>query len=214
MVRNRLIPINTEPVVQIAAIEHYSYCPRQCALIYGDTIWAENSHTIRGTRAHRRADDPEASRTERGHQMLRSVPLWSEQYGLAGRSDIVELHPSGVVYPVEYKTGVRHGVAADLQLCAQAICLEEMLGVSITKGAVWYGRTRRRHPVRFTEVLRAQTLEIVEIIRAQIISGSLPKAVNDSRCSQCQLVNHCLPEVVSRPLRIKRYFTKTLFAVD
>ena len=206
--------MNPNPVVRIAAIEHYEYCPRQCALIYCDGIWTDNIHTIRGTRAHRRADDPAVSRMERGHRMLRAVPLWSERYGLAGRSDVVELHPSGTVYPVEYKSGVRHGITADLQLCAQAICLEEMLGVPIVKGAIWYGRVRRRHSVRFTDVLRAQTLETIEIIRSQITSGVLPDAPNDSRCSQCQLSNHCLPDVVARPRRMRRYLTKTLFSVD
>ena len=146
--------------------------------------------------------------------MLRAVPLWSERYGLSGRSDVVEFHPSGVVYPVEYKSGVQHGEAANLQLCAQAVCLEEMLEVSIAKGAVWYGGERRRRPVRFTDSLRAQTLEIVEIIRAQIVSGRLPDAPNDARCRQCQLSSHCLPDVVARPLRMRRYLTKTLFTAD
>ncbi len=206
--------MSIEPIVQIAAIEHYAYCERQCALIYCDGIWAENVHTIKGTRAHRRVDDPAASRTERGHRMLRAVPLWSERYGLSGRSDVVELHPSGVVYPVEYKSGVQHGEAANLQLCAQAICLEEMLKIPITKGAVWYGAQRRRRPVRFTDSLRARTLGMVETIRAQIVSGSLPDAPNDARCRECQLSNHCLPDVVARPRRMRRYLTKTLFAVD
>jgi CRISPR-associated exonuclease Cas4 len=206
--------MNPEPVVQIAAIEHYAYCPRQCALIYCDGVWAENRHTVRGIRIHKRADNPEASRAERGHRKLRAVPLWSNRYGLAGRSDIVELHPCGIVYPVEYKSGTRHGMAADFQLCAQAICLEEMLGVAITKGAIWYGSSRRRRSVMFTHSLREQTLDIVEIIRSQLLSGQLPDAPNDSRCKQCQLLNHCLPDVVANPQRIRRYLNRTLFAIE
>ncbi len=200
-----------EPVVQIAAIEHFEYCPRQCALIYCDGIWEDNRYTIKGTRAHRRVDDPAASRTERGHRSLRAVPLWSERYGLAGRSDVVEVHPSGNVYPVEYKSGVRHGDAADLQLCAQAICLEEMLGVSIQRGAVWYGGSRRRRPVVFTDELRQRTVYIVEAIRQQMTSGMLPDAPNDARCKPCQLRHHCLPEVVARLRRVRRYLNRTLF---
>lgn len=211
MDRNGYIQMPIEPVVQIAAIEHYEYCARQCALIYCDGVWAENAHTIRGTRAHQRVDDPDTSRRERGNAMLRAVPLWSEHYGITGRSDVVEVHPSGVVYPVEYKSGFPHGDAANLQLCAQAICLEEMLDVSIKKGAVWYGGMRRRRSVLFTEGLRARTLEIVDIIRDQLISGALPNAPNDQRCTQCQLRHHCLPEVVARPRRIDRYLTRTLF---
>lgn len=203
--------ISWQPVVQIAAIEHYEYCPRQCALIYCDGIWEENQHTIKGTRAHRRVDDRTASRTERGHRSLRAVPLWSERYGLSGRSDVVEVHPSGNVYPVEYKSGVRHGDAADLQLCAQAICLEEMLEVPIKGGAVWYGGSRRRHQVAFTVDLRRRTLDIVGMIREQMNSGILPDAPNDARCKQCQLRHHCLPEVVARQRRVYRYLTRTLF---
>ena len=206
-----MIHMTVQPVVQIAAIEHYAYCARQCALIYCDGVWAENAHTIKGTRLHRRTDDPAASRRERGHQMLRAIPLWSERYGLSGRSDVVEVHPSGVVYPVEYKSGVQHGDAADLQLCAQAICLEEMLDVPIAKGAVWYSGTKRRRSVAFTDDLRRRTLEIVGMIRAQLVSGALPSAPNDARCTQCQLRYHCLPEVIARPHRIRRYLTRTLF---
>ena len=131
-----------EPVVQISAIEHFVYCPRQCALIHCDGVWSDNAHTVRGSRAHRRVDSGE-HRQERGRQVLRAIPLWSEELGLSGRADAVEVE-GDAVRPVEYKAGVRHGSAADLQLCAQALCLEEMLDVEIPHGYVWYGGPRRR----------------------------------------------------------------------
>ena len=124
--------MSAELVVPISAIEHFVYCPRQCALIHCDGVWNDNAHTVRGTRAHRRVDSGQ-HRRERGRQVLRAIPLWSEALGLSGRADAVEME-RGAVRPVEYKSGVRHGAAADLQLCAQAMCLEEMLDVAIPHG--------------------------------------------------------------------------------
>ena len=201
------------PWVRISAIEHYEYCPRQCALIYSDGVWADNQHTVKGTRSHRRVDNPAASKTERGIRTLRAVPLWSERYGLTGRADVVEILPNGAVYPVEHKAGIRHGLTADLQLCAQAICLEDMLNIRIDNGAVWYEATRRRHPVTFSNKLRNSTLSTVTLIRDQIVNGILPPAPNDERCNACQLRHHCLPEVVARPRRLNRYLTEHLYSV-
>ena len=200
-----------EPVVTISAIEHYVYCPRQCALIHGDGVWADNPHTIRGHRAHRRVDDPDTSRKERCRRVLRAVPLWSERYGLSGRADVIEIHSDTTVVPVEYKAGVRHGHAADLQLCAQAICLEDMLKVPVSEGFVWYGGTRRRWRVDFDLRLRAETLRAVSTIRAQIVSGQLPPAPNDARCSECQLIHHCLPGVVSARAGIADYIHQAVW---
>lgn len=159
-------------VVSISALEHHEYCPRQCALIHVDGVWAENRHTVAGTRAHRRVDSGE-HRHERGRLVLRSIPLWSEHFGLSGRADAVEIVASETVVPVEYKSGVRHGRAADLQLCAQALCLEEMFGVSVPSGAVWYGGTRRREVVRLDDELRHATLDAVKEIRWSLKSPRL-----------------------------------------
>ena len=161
-----------EPVIPISAIEHFVYCPRQCALIHCDGVWADNAHTVRGTRAHRRADSGR-HRTERGARVLRGIPLWSEPLGLSGRADIVEVD-GDVVHPVEYKSGVRHGKTADLQLCAQALCLEEMLDVTIPSGSVWYGGPRRRVNVELHSALRRQTLATIDAIREQMLTGSCP----------------------------------------
>ena len=120
------------PVVAISAIEHFSYCARQCALIHCDGVWADNAHTVRGSRAHRRVDSGQ-SRKERGKLVLRAIPLWSEELGLSGRADAVEIDGE-TVRPIEYKAGTPHGAAANLQLCAQGLCLEEMLGVDGAEG--------------------------------------------------------------------------------
>ena len=142
--------------------------------------------------------------------MLRAIPLWSERHGLSGRADAVEVNGNTVV-PVEYKSGVRHGRTADLQLCAQALCLEEMLGLHVPVGYVWYGGPRRRMRVELTEELRRETLEVVGRIRAMTRTGKLPQAPNDARCSECQLRHHCVPELVSNPGRVRRYVASTLY---
>lgn len=184
-----------EPLVAIRALEHHSYCARQCALIHGDGVWADNSHTVRGVRSHRRVDRGNPSTTG-SIRVLRSIPLWSEVLGLTGRSDVVEIHSGGSVVPVEYKAGRRHGEAAHLQLCAQALCLEEMLGVRIDHGYLWFGGTRRRLRVDIDQSLRARTIQAIDEIRGNIRSALLPPAANDVRCGECQLLHYCLPEVV------------------
>lgn len=196
-------------VVPISAIEHFVYCPRQCALIHCDGVWSDNPHTVRGVRAHRRVDGGQ-HRHERGRKVLRGIPLWSEVLGLSGRADVVEID-RGAVRPVEYKSGVRHGSAADLQLCAQALCLEEMLGVEIPEGHVWYWGPRRRDRVVFTPALRRAVREVIHSIREQLETGRLPEAPNDERCEQCQLRNHCLPELTSAPQRVRRYMADVVF---
>ena len=201
--------MSDSPIVPISAIEHFVYCPRQCALIHSDGVWADNAHTVRGSRSHRRVDSGR-HRQERGRYVLRSIPLWSEALGLSGRADAVELE-QGAVRPVEYKSGVRHGSAADLQLCAQALCLEEMLGVDVTKGSVWYGGPRRRIHVEFTRTLRGEVVDVVHQIREQLVVAALPEAPNDQRCKECQLQHNCLPDVVAVPARIERYVAKHVF---
>ena len=197
-------------VVPISAIEHFEYCPRQCALIHVDGIWADNSHTVRGMRAHRRTDDAKESRKERGKRVLRAVPLWSEHHGLSGRADVVEINDDSSVVPVEHKSGVRHGITADLQVCAQAICLEEMLNTSIPEAMIWYGGPRRRFKVSLSPTLRKRTLQATERIREQLSDGLLPEAPNDARCSQCQLRHHCLPEISADADKVFRHLQRVL----
>ena len=203
------MPDDADLVVPISAIEHYEYCARQCALIHVDGVWTDNQHTVRGKHGHRRVDSG-AHRHERGSLMLRAIPLWSEVHGLSGRADAVEVTDESV-RPIEYKAGIRHGRAADLQVCAQAMCLEEMLEVNVPYGYVWYGATRRRSRVDFTSSLRADVLKITESIRAQIKSGKLPKAPNDERCRECQLLHHCLPEISDGRDHITGFLRRDIF---
>ncbi len=183
--------------VLISALEHYSYCPRQCALIHVERIFDENVFTLRGRYAHERSDKPQTT-LEGGVRMERALPLWSDQLGLQGRGDVVEFHPDGRIVPVEYKNGPRRERRHDdVQLCAQALCLEEMLGRAVETGAVYSLQTHRRREVVFTDDLREETKNIIAEVRAmQQSRGPLPPALNDSRCPRCSLLDACVPATV------------------
>jgi CRISPR-associated exonuclease Cas4 len=206
--------MTTDPVIiPLRALEHFGYCPRQAAIIHGDGVWRDNVHTLRGERGHKRVDSA-PSRKERGRQVLRRVQVWSEHLGLRGRCDVVEVRDGEPPLPVEYKMGVRHGVAADLQVCAQALCLEEMLDVRIPEGAVWYGGSRRRHRVELDDDLRNATLDAIASLRDLLTAPGLPPAPNDARCDQCQLLSHCMPMVVAAPVAVLDYVDGEVFACD
>lgn len=194
-----------EPVVQVGALEHHQYCPRQCALIHVDGVWSDNVHVVRGGYGHRRVDSGE-HRTERGRRVLRSVPVWSEQLGLTGRADAVEVHDDGRIVPVEYKIGS----AAHVQLTAQALCLEEMTGRDVPTGALWFSAVRRREEVSIDDRLRRRTVAAIDEVRAMFAASRLPLAPNDHRCSECQLLGHCLPGVVADPGAVAAYVQEVM----
>jgi CRISPR-associated exonuclease Cas4 len=187
--------------ILISAIEHYSYCPRQCALIHVEQTYEENLYTMRGKLAHERVDSGDDA-PNRGVETLRGIPLWSERYGLRGKADVVEMRSDGP-YPIEYKVGKRHGPHADFQLCAQALCLEEMLDVAVPRGAIYYAAAKKRHEVVFEHPLRERTIAIIGAIRAMLVEQRLPDAPNDERCPKCSLINACLPHVVGEGTRLR-----------
>ncbi len=198
-----------EPLVPISALEHHLYCPRQCALIHVEGLWFDNEHTARGNVGHQRADHG-GDRTERAKRVLRAVPLWSEVLGLSGRADAIEISAGGIPAPVEYKIGTRHGGAAHVQLCAEALCLEEMTGLAVPEGFIWLAGPRRRLRVTIDEVLRNATTTAIAEVRTWLEAGTLPAPVNDRRCGQCQLLEFCLPELVARPEAVRRYVREVL----
>jgi CRISPR-associated exonuclease Cas4 len=187
--------------ILISAIEHYAYCPRQCALIHVEQTYDENLFTVRGRLAHKRADSDEST-TEAGVRVLRGIPLWSEALGVRGRADIVEFRPEGP-FPIEYKSGKHKSRPAELQLCAQGLCLEEMLGVPVTRGAIFLIGARRRVEVELNEELRSETKSVIRAVRGMLAEQQVPEAPNDARCPHCSLLNACLPWVVSEPARMR-----------
>jgi CRISPR-associated exonuclease Cas4 len=183
-----------ENLVMVSAIQHYSYCPRQCALIHREQIFDENLFTIKGRWVHEAADQ------EKDHQVenvrtVSALPIWSQRLGLVGRCDVVEFH-GDQPYPVEYKHGrLKQQVHDELQLCAQAICLEEMFSVSVPVGAIYQHSSRSRREVVFTEQLRERVAAIVVLIRNFQLDERLPPAIFDQRCDHCSLRLSCLPMV-------------------
>lgn len=185
-----------EPLeVLLSAIEHYEYCPRQCALIHLDDAYRENLYTQRGNLAHQRVDSGESGLAD-DIEIKRDIPLWSHTLAIRGKSDLVEFRPEGP-YPVEYKAGKRSSRASDMQLCAQALCLEEMTGQPVPTGAVFQYGARQRREVRIDEQLRRQTRQVIKSIRTMLEKATLPEPVNDARCKNCSLIDVCMPDVVT-----------------
>lgn len=180
-------------LVPISALQHYVYCPRQCALIHVEQVWSENVFTLRGRRAHERVDDPGRRQREDGNR-VRALPLWSERLGLVGRADMVIFQDDGTPYPVEHKVGPRRASHADqVQLCAQALCLEEMFDRPVPEGALFYGKTRRRRTVSFDASLRRDTEAVIAATRTLLQQTTLPEPAADNRCRRCSLLEACLP---------------------
>ena len=199
--------------IMLSALQHWSYCSRQCALIHVEQAFDENVFTMRGNAAHERVDDPGFGTFE-GVRSERALPVWSERLGLIGKCDVVEFHPDGRIYPVEYKHGKkREKIHDDLQLGAQAMCLEEMTGKTITHGAIYHHGSRRRREVAITQELRDKVEETVNAIRAMMDSGKLPPPANDARCKECSLKEICQPEVLAE-ISKQHELVATLFEVQ
>ncbi len=196
--------MNSEAIVPISALEHHLYCARQCALIHVEGLWIESEYTARGDLGHRRVDSGQ-HRTERNRLVLRAVPLWSETLGLVGRADAIELRADGSFVPIEYKIGQRHGDSAHVQLCAQALCLEEMTGRRVARGGIWFSSSRHRVLVKLDDDLRSRTRAVIDEVRAWMSRDQLPVAVDDARCESCQIVELCQPRLTAHPVRVASY---------
>lgn len=188
--------------VMLSALQHYAFCPRQCALIHLEQVWDENALTAQGRLMHETAHSG-SSRMRDGIKVATDLELRCLRLGLHGRADVVELRRGkrGLEpYPVEYKKGRRlPGTDADeVQLCAQALCLEEMLATVIPEGALFYGEARRRHAVVFSDALRSRTETIVHAVRSMLLAETTPAPHLRPWCKSCSLNEHCLPELQDR----------------
>ncbi len=190
---------NEDDLIHLAALNQYLYCPRRCALIHIEQLWEENLFTAEGRIMHDKVDT--ADKESRGKIRIEyGVPMRSLRLGLIGKADVVEFHKrddgTWIPFPVEYKRGKPKIDNCDkVQLCAQAICLEEMLNIEIREGALFYGQTRRREDVAFDKALRAETEEAAKKVHELIESGITPKAEYSKKCKKCSLLNLCLPKV-------------------
>lgn len=190
-----------DDLIQLSALQHLVFCERQCALIHIEQVWSENLFTAEGRIMHDKVDT--ADRESRGNIRIEyGVPMRSLRLGLIGKADVVEFHKKGdkwVPFPVEYKRGKPKGGNCDkVQLCAQALCLEEMMNIEVPEGALFYGQTRHRLDVKFDSALRKETEAAAMRLRELIESGITPKAEYSKKCEKCSLVELCLPKLSSK----------------
>jgi CRISPR-associated exonuclease Cas4 len=189
----------------ISALQHLLFCERQCALIHIEGLWAENRLTAEGRLLHARVHDAGDERRH-GSEIVRGVELTSQRLGLYGVADVVEFSNDGPPRPIEYKRGRPKSHAADqVQLCAQAMCIEEMTGCRVIEGAIFYGKTRRRTVVLFEPALRAATEDTASRLHALIAGGVTPKAQREPKCDRCSLLNLCMPDILRPRATATRY---------
>ena len=196
----KMISEDAEPIA-LSALQHWAYCPRQCGLIHLEQAFDDNLHTLRGQAVHRQVDDP-GMEERKGLRVERALPIWHDVLCLIGKADVVEFEPDGTPYPIEYKHGSRNkavDIAAcdDVQLAAQALCLEAMTGRAVSEGALYYASSKRRRIVTIDRPLRAQVAEFAQAVGAMLRSGNLPPPTTDMRrCKSCSLHDRCQPEAL------------------
>lgn len=201
----------------LSGIQHFAFCPRQWALIHVEQQWVENYLTTAGLLEHKRVHDYQASEKRRDLLILRDLRVFSRDLGISGNCDVVEFHAddNGVSlegreglwrpFPVEYKHGKPKDNDADwMQLCAEAMCLEEMLACDIEEGALFYQRTKHRELVRFEDELRDEVRKAYETMHDLMEKGYTPKARKTKRCDACSLKDVCLPEL-ARTASVNEY---------
>ena len=208
-------PIAEDALIPLSALQHYLFCPRQCALIHVEQIWTENVATAEGRLLHEHADA--GGRESRpGIRIARGLALRSFALGISGKADVVEFHDprhgqGGSPFPVEYKRGKPKAHRADeVQLCAQAICLEEMFGTTVPKGALFYGETRRRLAVAFDAELRSLTARVASEARNMLAGGLTPLPIKTPACRRCSLETACQPTRLEHPPSVLRWLATQL----
>jgi CRISPR-associated exonuclease Cas4 len=212
-------------LLMLSGLQHYLFCPRQWALIHIEQLWTENLYTAEGRLMHEQVHSAKAE--QRGNiRICRTLPLVSHKLGLVGQADVVEFHrvsesENGVsltgqkglwkAYPVEYKRGKpKKDHSDEAQLCAQALCLEEMLHTEIPEGALFYGKEKRRTAVSFNSALRELTISVSQAIHKMLQTGDTPPAEYSKKCQSCSLLQLCLPQKCHKRLRVANYLNRIL----
>lgn len=201
--------------IQLSALQHFVFCKRQCALIHIEQSWHENVLTAEGRVMHENVHE-ESTRIIKGIKIVQCVPLCSFELGLSGKADTVEFHKvkensSWVPFPVEYKRGKPKLDDSDkIQLCAQALCLEEIMKIKIPEGALFYGRTRHRLTVIFDDMLRYKTKEVALELHKFIEDGKTPAPVYNPKCKSCSFFDVCLPKTIGEKVSVKKYLLKEI----
>ncbi len=200
---------NEDNFIMISALQHYIFCPRQCGLIHVDDAWQENVFTVRGNILHEKVDT-DTYETRGDTKTVRGLRIHSYKFGITGRCDVVEFKETEkgkVVLPVEFKAGEPKDDNSDkVQLCAQVLCLEEMLNIEIPKAAFFYGKIRRRNIVEINEELRKQTKEVIIKVHVIVNSKKVPGAEYSTKCRNCSLINICQPKALNSK-KLNNYIT-------
>ena len=212
-----------DDLLPLSGIQHFLFCRRQWALIHVEQQWKENALTAEGRIMHKRADDPFFTETRNGVITARSVPIASYRLGLSGVCDVVEFtaSPEGVklpnreglylAAPVEYKRGKeKHDHSDETQLCAQALCLEEMLSVAIPKGYLYYGEIRHRVEIELTAELRTLVKEMSDEMHNYFSRGYTPRVKTSKACRSCSLADVCLPKLQEKAMPASKYIKQAI----
>ncbi|MFN6537586.1 MAG: CRISPR-associated protein Cas4 [Nostoc sp. EkiNYC01] len=189
--------MNESDYISIAALNQYSYCSHRCWRMFCAGEFIDNQYTIEGTSLHERVHTTGDGNREETWQ-IRAIWLKSDKYKLIGKSDLIESE-NGQFYPIEYKRGRKGEWDNDeLQVCAQALCLEEMTGEVINTGYIYYAQSHKRQLVQISEELRQSAIATIEAVQTLLFTGAMPKAIKSKRCDGCSLYSHCLPQVVEK----------------
>lgn len=215
-----------EDFLMLSGIQHFAFCQRQWALIHIEQQWAENYKTTAGELMHKKAHD-EGSFEKRGDLLIvRGLRIASHELGLSGQCDVVEFHQDRegidlfgyderwIPVPIEYKHGTpKENNADELQLCAQALCLEEMFQTGISQGSLYYGENRRRSRVEFTEDLRSATKKTAKKMHEMFRRGHTPNVKTSKKCKSCSLANLCLPKL-QKNMNVRQYIKQNIHTGD
>ncbi|WP_446010722.1 CRISPR-associated protein Cas4 [Candidatus Electrothrix sp.] len=201
-----------DDLLMLSALQHLLFCPRQCALIHLEQAWTENRFTAEGRVLHERVHTA-ATDSRRTVRVEYDMPIRSLRLGLSGRADIVEMHQqeddSWLPFPVEYKRGRPKKDDTDrVQLCAQALCLEEMLNCTVPEGALYYGQKKRRTPVQFDDRLRQVTEEAAAHLHELLAATVTPTPEYSRRCESCSFIDTCLPKTAGKKDQVRNYMTR------
>jgi CRISPR-associated exonuclease Cas4 len=198
-----------DDLIMISALQHYIFCPRQCGLIHVDDAWNENLFTVRGGILHEKVDT-DTYETRGDVKTVRGLRIHSYKYGLVGRCDVVEFRfykNTNEVLPVEFKSGEpKEDISDKVQLCAQVLCLEEMLGTQISIGAFFYGKIRRRNSIEIDDELRNQTEQVIASVREIVSRKIVPTAEYSAKCRNCSLIDICQPKALNKK-KLKNYIS-------
>lgn len=205
-----------DDLLALSGIQHFAFCPRQWALIHIEKLWAENVLTVEGRFLHEKADDPYSDEIRKGVRTVRALPIVSRELGLQGVIDVMEISDAGAgqerkLTIIEYKRGrPKPDERDEVQICAQAMCVEEMLGVTMQCGFLFYGQTRRRVEVEYSPELRKKVKEYAAQMHEIFKTGKTPLAVTAKKCRSCSMADLCVPDLAAKTNQVQKYIAKNI----